>query len=89
MQVDHPRAACGLMQPVHILRYELLGFAARLQPGQGAMRIVGQGLVEARPAEQAARPIASLSYFVADEGLETSPAAGASTGPPRRDIGNA
>ena len=70
MQVDHPRAAGGLMQTVDILRDELLGFAARLQPGEGAVGIVGQGLAEAPPAQQAARPIAPLGHLLAHEGLE-------------------
>ena len=69
MQVDHLRAAGRLMQPVHVLGEKQLASAHRLEPGQSAMRVVGLGLTNAPPADEAARPIAPAGLFLAHEGL--------------------
>ena len=46
MEVDNARAAGRLVQPVDVLGQKQLDSAHRLEPGQGAMRIVRQGSAE-------------------------------------------
>ncbi len=58
VQLDHAGAAGGLMQAVDILRDQCLDMPGLLQPGERAMRVVGQGARHDRPAHHAARPIA-------------------------------
>jgi len=58
VQVDHGGAAGALVQAVHVLGEQHLHGAACFQCGQGGVGGVGLGLAEARPAEQAARPVA-------------------------------
>ncbi len=70
VQVDHPRAAGRLMQPVDVLGENELDSALRLEPGQGVMSVVRPRPANASPADEAARPIASASLFAAHEGLE-------------------
>src|SRR5271170_2868474 len=70
VQVDHPRVAGRLMQPVDVLGENELDSAHRLEPGQGAMSVVRPRLANAPPAAEAARPIAPTGLFVAHEGLE-------------------
>ena len=69
VQVDHPRAARRLVQPIHVLGQQKLASAPRLEPGQRAMRVVGLSPTNEPPADEAARPIAAARLFLAHEGL--------------------
>ena len=69
VQVDHPRAASRLVQPIHVLGQKKLASARRLELGQSAMRVVGRSLTNEPPADEAARPIAAARLFLAHEGL--------------------
>jgi hypothetical protein len=57
------------MQTVHVLGQKKLDPACPLEPGQSAMRVIGPGLMNAPPADEAARPIAPARLFLAHEGL--------------------
>ena len=58
MQIDHRLAASGLMQAVHVLGEQHFQLAARFQRSERVMGGIGLCLAEARPADQAARPVA-------------------------------
>ena len=70
VQVDHVRAAGGLVQPIDVLRDQLHYAILLLQMCQGAMRVVGQRGAQAAPADQAARPVALLRARLAHEVLK-------------------
>ena len=70
VEVDHRPAPSRLMQSVHVLREQHLAPTAGLEPGQGVMRVVGECLFEATPADHAAGPIASAGRVVGEERLE-------------------
>ena len=85
VQVDDPRAAGRLMQPVHVLGQKKLDSARRFEPGQSAMRVVRPGLTNAPPADEAARPIAPARLLLAHEGLIGHRLRAVSIGRRRRD----
>jgi hypothetical protein len=59
------------MQPVDVLGEEDLTLAFAFKPGQGAVRVVRQGLPEPPPADHAARQVATAGGFLGHERLET------------------
>ncbi len=70
MQVDHPLAAGLLVQAVHVLGDQRLDATVRFQHRRGVVGRIGARGGEARPAGQAARPVASPGRHLAGEGLE-------------------
>ena len=58
VQLYDTLAAAGLVEAVHVLRDDAAAQSGFLQPREGAVPVVGTGVVDAGPADGAARPVA-------------------------------